>query len=84
MASYQIDRRGSHYDDLRAGTIASMIANSHRDTKVRPEPFGALDFIHWNEMRVEAEQQETEPILLDDPDAQTDLLFSVMFPKKAA
>ncbi|MBR8084563.1 hypothetical protein KDX23_17650 [Burkholderia vietnamiensis] len=84
MASYQLDRRGGHYDDLRAGTIASMLANIHRDRKMRPEPFGALDFMHWNELRVEADAQEATPILLDDPDAQTELLFSVMFPKKAA
>ena len=81
MASYEIDQRGGHYDDLRAGAIASVVANAHRDMKARPEPFGPLDFIAWREVREAAKQEESEPILLDDPDAQTKLLFSVMFPK---
>lgn len=84
MASYQLDRRGSHYDDLRAGTIASMLANIHRDEKVRSKPFDALHFTPWNELRKEQERAEAEPILLDDPDAQSELLLSMMFPKKAA
>lgn len=79
MASYQLDRRGGHYDDLRAGTIASMLANINRNEKVRREPFGALDFMTWNETR---EVDEPEPILLDDPEAQSALLFSKMFPNR--
>ncbi|WP_444551312.1 phage tail assembly protein T [Burkholderia pseudomallei] len=80
MASYQLDRRGGHYDDLRAGTVASMLANINRNEKVRREPFGVLDFIPWNEMH-ETEEQ-AEPILLDDPEAQSSLLFSTMFPNR--
>lgn len=79
MASYQLDRRGGHYDDLRAGAIASMIANVNRNEKVRKEPFGALDFIPWNEFAAEAENPE--PILLDDPEAQSNLILSKMFPQ---
>nr|WP_316150431.1 hypothetical protein [Cupriavidus sp. BIC8F] len=81
MALYQIDGRGPHYDDLRAGTIASTIANVHRNEKVRREPFDALDFIPWNDLRREAAKAQ-EPILLDDPDAQAELLFSTMFPTR--
>jgi hypothetical protein len=84
MASYQLDRRGGHYDDLRAGTIASMLANINRDVKVRRDPFDALDFIPWNEVRELREQAKNEPILLDDPDAQSELLFSKMFPNRNA
>ncbi|VVE49412.1 hypothetical protein PTE31013_04631 [Pandoraea terrigena] len=81
MASYQLDQRGSHYDDLRAGAIASVVANVNRDTKVRREPFGALDFMHWNEYhRVAVEK--SKPVLLDDPDAQSNLLLSMMFPNR--
>lgn len=80
MASYQLDRRGGHYDDLRAGTIASMLANINRNENVRKEPFEALDFIPWNETH-EAEAH-AEPILLDDADAQSNLLFSKMFPNR--
>ncbi|MDR8400113.1 hypothetical protein NE850_27770 [Paraburkholderia sp. USG1] len=83
MASYQIDQRGGHYDDLRAGTIASMLANINRDSKVKREPFGTLDFIPWNEVH-QVEADEVKPVLLDDPDAQSELLLSMMFPNKAA
>lgn len=82
MASYQLDRRGSHYDDLRAGTIASMLANINRDAKVRKEPFGPLDFITWNE-HAQQTATDVEPVLLDDPEAQSTLLLSMMFPSKA-
>nr|WP_175837101.1 hypothetical protein [Burkholderia anthina] len=81
MASYQIDRRGGHYDDLRAGAITSMLANINRNTKVRRDPFGTLEFIPWNEVH-EAANEPITPILLDDPDAQSDLLFSTMFPNR--
>ncbi|MGY6256540.1 phage tail assembly protein T [Paraburkholderia caledonica] len=83
MASYQLDRRGPHYDDLRAGTIASMLANINRDAKVRKEPFGPLDFMTWNE-HAQREAEEAKPVLLDDADAQSNLLLSMMFPNKAA
>lgn len=81
MASYQLDRRGGHYDDLRAGTIASMLANINRNEKVRREPFEPLDFIPWNELSAEM-NAPAPPILLDDPDAQAELLFSRMFPNR--
>ncbi|MFP3564691.1 hypothetical protein [Paraburkholderia sp. SIMBA_030] len=81
MASYQIDHRGSHYDDLRAGTIASMLANVNRNSKVKPEPWGPLDFMTWNESR-QADVAETKPVLLDDPEAQGNLILSMMFPGK--
>jgi hypothetical protein len=82
MAVYQMDRRGGHYDDLRAGTIASMLANINRDQKVRKEPFGPLDFMTWNELAHDA-AAEPKPVLLDDPDAQSELLLTMMFPNKA-
>jgi hypothetical protein len=81
MASYQLDRRGGHYDDLRAGTIAAMLANINRDARVRREPFEALDFIPWNEVHASA-NESAEPVLLQDADAQSDLLFSKMFPNR--
>lgn len=81
MASYELDRRGSHYDDLRAGTIASTIANVNRNTKVRKDPFGPLDFMTWNELS-HPEAEEATPILLSDPRAQSNLIRSMMFPKR--
>lgn len=81
MASYQLDQRGGHFDDLRAGTIASMLANINRDTKTRKEPFGTLDFIPWNEMR-RLDEEDVTPVLLDDPEKQAALVLSMMFPDK--
>lgn len=81
MASYELDRRGSHYDDLRAGTIASTIANANRNSKVRKEPYGPLDFMTWNELG-HPETERSEPILLADPVAQSNLLRSMVFPKR--
>lgn len=83
MAFYELEPWGSHYDDLRAGTIASMIANVNRDSKVRSEPFGALDFVPWNE-HARSDAADSSPILLDDPEAQSQLLLTMMFPNKAA
>ncbi|CAN7613156.1 hypothetical protein LJR034_004698 [Caballeronia sp. LjRoot34] len=81
MASYELDRRGSHYDDLRAGTIASTVANVNRNSKVRKEPFGPLEFMTWNELS-RAQEVESEPILLDDPKAQSNLLKLMIFPRR--
>jgi hypothetical protein len=81
MASYELDRRGSHYDDLRAGTIASMLANVNRNSKVKSESWGPLDFMTWNELH-EVEAEEAKPVLLDDPNAQSNLLMSMMFPAR--
>ncbi|MFT0167483.1 hypothetical protein ACLKMY_00445 [Paraburkholderia mimosarum] len=61
-----------------------MIANVNRNTKVRRDPFDTLDFIPWNEVREQQVQAANEPILLDDPDAQAELLFSKMFPNRNA
>jgi len=85
MASYQVDNRGSHYDDLRAGAVVSMLANIHRNTEKRSEPYGLLDLIPWSEHHVAraTEERETAAILLPDADAQSRLILSMMFPGKA-
>lgn len=81
MAFYQLEPWGSHYDDLRAGAIASLIANVHRDRQRHSEPFGNLDFIPWNEHC--RASNAAEPILLDDPEAQSNLIDQMMFPKRS-
>lgn len=81
MAYYQMEPWGSHYDDLRVGAIASLIANIHRDKKRQADPFGNLDFIPWNDVHRAA--QDVAPVLLDDPDAQADLIDRMMFPKRS-
>lgn len=81
MAFYQLEPWGSHYDDLRAGVVASMIGNIHRDRKRQATPFGDLDFIPWNEFS--RASRAAEPILLDDPESQSDLIARVMFPARS-
>ena len=80
MAFFDLEPWGSHIDDLRAGTIASMIANVNRDTEKRSEAYGPLHFTTWNDQRVA--DSEPEPILLDDPEAQSQLILMSMSPAK--
>jgi len=78
MAFYRLEPWGSHYDDLRAGVVASMLANVNRDPKKRADPFDSLDFIPWNEHH----RAEAEPTRLEDDDEQSALIERVMFPKR--
>lgn len=80
MAYYRLEPWGSHYDDLRAGVVASMIGNVHRDRKRQAAPFGDLDFIPWNEHSRAG--RAAEPILLEDAEAQSSLIDQMMFPKR--
>ncbi|WP_436628626.1 phage tail assembly protein T [Cupriavidus basilensis] len=75
VALYELERRGGHYDDLRAGAIVSMIGNVHRDATKHPEPFGPLDFIPWNEHHGFA-----EPVFLENVEEQSALILRTMFP----
>ena len=80
MAFYRLEPWGSHYDDLRAGVVASMIGNVHRDHKKRAKPVGDLEFISWNDHACGS--RDAGPILLGDADAQSDLITRVMFPAR--
>lgn len=66
----QIEPFGSHYDDLRAGTIAAAAYNIARDIEKRPEPFMPLDFTPWNSLS-EGSAKGREPVFLEDPEAQS-------------
>lgn len=45
MAFYRLEPFGEWRADLRAGIIASTIAEVNRDSDVRREPFGSSDFM---------------------------------------
>jgi hypothetical protein len=47
MAYYSIEPFGSNMDDLRAGVLASLTANIHRDEKKQRQPFEPADFFPW-------------------------------------
>ncbi|HEY9145266.1 MAG TPA: hypothetical protein VIN36_01140 [Thiobacillus sp.] len=66
--------------DLRHGVATSVLANVNRDTKARPEPYKAEDFIHWRGQ--ERELPEEEPVLLDDPVAQANLIRAALFGRR--
>lgn len=46
-ALWRIEPWGEERADLRSGITASLLANIHRDTKKRPEPFTAEDFMPY-------------------------------------
>ncbi|QTD91758.1 phage tail assembly protein T [Burkholderia anthina] len=81
IAFYRLEPWGSEIDDLRAGSIVSMIANVNRDVKKRPEPFGLLEFIPWADRR-SAENDSSEEILLEDPREQAALIRAALYRRK--
>lgn len=42
---FSVEPFGEDRADLRAGTIAATIANSHRDPNLKPQPFTSQDFM---------------------------------------
>jgi len=56
----------------------SVLANVNRDSKARPEPYKPDDFIYW---RNTGQPDESEPELLDDPVAQSNLIRAALFGK---
>ncbi|XYJ11813.1 phage tail assembly protein T [Telluria sp. B2] len=76
QAFYQLEPFGDLVADMRHGVATSLHANLNRDPKVRPEPYRPDDFIHWRESNVPV---ETEPELLDDPVAQSNLIRAKIF-----
>ena len=63
--------------DLRHGVATSVLANVNRNSEARPTPYRAEDFIHWRAS--EDQEEESEPILLDDPVAQANLIRASLF-----
>lgn len=48
-ALWSVSPWGESRADLRAGIVASTVANVHRDLKRRPTPFKPLDFMPFDE-----------------------------------
>lgn len=68
---------GSHFDDLRAGSITSAIYNANRDTKSRSEPFAPLDFSPWNDLMQPDDTPAAEQAI--NPEALSAKLDAVLF-----
>jgi hypothetical protein len=77
MAYYELEPFGDQLADLRHGVAAALVANINRNRESTPEPFRAADFIHWGEQANTTEV--AEPVLLDDPIAQSNLIRAAIF-----
>ncbi len=71
----EVEPFGSHYDDLRAGSITSAVYNVNRDAKKRADPFDPLDFCPWNALM----QPDDTPAPPLDPEALSAKLDAVLF-----
>ncbi|WP_186107245.1 phage tail assembly protein T [Burkholderia gladioli] len=80
IAFSQIEHMGSTMDDLRAGLVAAAIYNVNRNTEKHPTPFGPRDVVPW--LSSVQDKPEAEPVLFDDPVAQTNLLRAHLFGRR--
>jgi len=58
IAFFGINPWGEERADLRAGIVASTLANVNRDPKRRPEPYRATDFMPYR--RVDSAAQSAD------------------------
>lgn len=77
LAYYELEPFGELVADQRHGVATSVLANVNRNHEKRPEPYEAADFIHWRSTGKQA--PDDEPVLLDDPVAQSNLIRAAMF-----
>jgi hypothetical protein len=77
LAYYELEPFGELIADARHGVATSVLANVNRNHEKRPEPYAASDFIHWRSTGQPA--QDDEPVLLDDPVAQSNLIRAAIF-----
>ena len=63
---------GELAQDIRIGTLAALYGNSHREQNTKP--VGALHYWNWHD-----QAPPPAPILLDDVDAQSELLSRTLF-----
>lgn len=62
-AFYALEPWGTDADDMRAGIVASTIANVNRDPKKQRRPFQPSDFIPRREPKAEQTPEEQARIL---------------------
>ncbi|WP_246216892.1 DUF4035 domain-containing protein [Paraburkholderia panacisoli] len=76
LAYDRIDPFGQSRADLRAGIVAATVANyGNRELRERAKPSNFMAFI---------EREPERPILLPDSEAQSALILSAVFNRKAA
>lgn len=72
MAFYQIEPFGEERADLRAGVIASTIANANRDPKTRSKPFTPSEFMPTFDVE---DEDDLEPLPPEELAAKFDAIF---------
>ncbi|RQM48648.1 hypothetical protein EHZ19_10610 [Paraburkholderia bannensis] len=80
MEFEKIEPFGERLADLRMGTLAALLANLHRDTKRKREPYVPSDFAPW--MLDAAPEEPGGPILLSDKNAQSNMIRSSLFGRR--
>lgn len=75
QAYYQLEPFGSLIDDERHGVAVAALANINRDSKTRPEPYKSSDFMTWRNL----DKVDVGPILMQDVEAQSDLIKRKIF-----
>lgn len=78
MAFEQLEPFGGLADDFRAGQIAAVYANTKRDTKRRPEPFTAPDFMPAL-AAARRRRPEAKPFMAVTKEEQSAVLDRVLF-----
>lgn len=53
MAFNAVEPFGEQRAELRNGILCSLLANINRDSKTRPEPFAAIDFMSYQDREPE-------------------------------
>lgn len=75
----EIEPFGSHFDDLRAGSIVAATYNVNRDPQRRPDAWNPLDFMPWNDL---SSARQAEPEAPADPEAHARLIDARLFGRR--
>jgi hypothetical protein len=74
-AFYELEPFGDLIADQRHGIATAVLANVNRDSKRKPDPYVAADFIPWHE----SHRKPPEPTLLADPKQHAQLVKRTLF-----
>lgn len=80
MAYAEIEPYGALHDEFRTGQLCAITANVHRDPN-KGSPLAYHDFMPALQKSL-GKGASDEPVLLDDPEAQSALLAARLFGKK--
>ncbi len=82
MAYYQLEPFGELVADMRHGEATRVLAECNRNPATRSEPYHGSDFVYWRRDSA-APLEDGDALLLEDPVAQSNLIRSAIFGKRA-